>query len=100
MCPSESRVVLNYDNISNLENRYKGAVIQPYTPGRSHAKYFMADTVHMNRRHNMTREQMCALAKDAAPLADRVVIDGMPDDLSHDGKVGYFPAHILAYATM
>lgn len=98
MCPSESKVILNYDNIPGLENRYKGAVIQPYNPGQSHAKYFMADTVHMTSRREMTKDQMYALAKDAAPLAEKVVIDGMPDNLSHDNKAGIFP--VRTFATM
>lgn len=93
MCPSDAKVILNYDNIPDLENRYKNAVIQPYQPGRSHARYYMADTVHMAKRWNMTKEQMHALAKEAAPLADRVVIDGMPDNPSFDNKTGIFPAH-------
>ena len=104
MCPADSKVILNYDNIPGLENRYKGAVIQPYDPGRSKAKYFMADTVHMTSRRGMTKDQMYALAKEAAPLADQVVIDGMPDNLSHDNKAGIFPVRTFAvhpvYATM
>ena len=104
MCPADSKVILNYDNIPGLENRYKGAVIQPYKPGASRAKYFMADTVHMTRREGMSREQMTKLAKKAAPLADQVVIDGMPDNLSYNNKAGIFPAHAFAvhtvYATM
>ena len=84
MCPSESKVILNYDNIPSLENRYKGAVIQPYNPGRSHAKYFMADTVHMTARFGMTRKEMIAMAKRAAPLAEKIIIDGLPDNPSHD----------------
>ena len=91
MCPSESRVILNYDNIPGLENRYRNAVIQPYYPGRSHARYYMADTVHMVKREGMTRNQMYMLAKDAAPLARRLVIDGIPDNISHDNKSGIFP---------
>jgi hypothetical protein len=84
MCPSESRVILNYDNIPGLESRYRNAVIQPYNPGRSHAKYYMADTVHMAWRRDMSCTDMERMAKDAAPLAERVVIDGMPDGQSHD----------------
>jgi len=80
------KVILNYDNVQGLESRYENAIIQPYEPGRSHAKYFMADTVHMNRRKGMTREQMFQMAKSAAPLAERVVIDGLPNDPSHDTK--------------
>lgn len=91
MCPSESKVILNYDNIPGLENRYKDAVIQPYQPGRSRPKYYMADTVHMVRRCGMTKEQMEAMALKAAPLARRLVIDGMPDNVSHDNKAGIFP---------
>lgn len=81
------KVILNYDNVQGLEMRYENAIIQPYEPGRSHAKYFMADTVHMNRRKGMTREQMFKLAKNAAPLAERVVIDGLPNDHSRDTKM-------------
>lgn len=84
MCPNESKVILNYDNIPDLESRYQDAVIQPYEPGPSHAKYYMADTVHMAWRHGMSRDQMTRLAKEAAPLAERVVIDGMPDGQSRD----------------
>lgn len=104
MCPAESKVILNYDNIPGLENRYKGAVIQPYNPGRSHAKYFMADTVHMTSRRGMTKDQMYALAKEAAPLAEKVVIEGVPDNYSHANKCGIFPVRTFAvhpvYATM
>ena len=81
------KVILDYDNIGGLENVYRNAVIQPYEPGPSHAKYYMADTVHMTRRKGMTREQMFKMAKDAAPLAERVVIDGLPEDHSHDTKM-------------
>ena len=100
MCPAESRVILNYDNIPDLENRYHNAVIQPYHPGRNHAKYYMADTVHMVRRCGMTREHMETMALNAAPLARRVVIDGMPYNPSHDGKAGIFPVFkVYAQAT-
>lgn len=95
MCPSESKVILNYDNVPGLENRYRNAVIQPYDPGQSHVKYYMADTVHMTWRRDMSRTDMERLAKQAAPLADRVVIDGMPDNPSHD----FFPPiHTFTYA--
>jgi len=101
---SESKVVLNLDGISNLEARYPSAIIQKYEGGRSKAKYFMADTVHMIRRKGMTREAMVRIAKDAAPLAEKIVIDGLPDNPSHDNKAGIFPAHTFAvrpvYVTM
>ncbi len=97
MCPAESRVILNYDNIPDLENRYRNAVIQPYNPGQSRAKYYMADTVHMNRRLGMSREQMAALAKDAAPLATTLVIEGMPEDASHDTRITTIPVHARAH---
>lgn len=84
MCPSESKVVLNYDNVPGLENRYPGAVIQPYNPGNSHAKYYMADTVFMYAKKGMSNEQMIQMARNAAPLAEKVVIDGVRDGLSHD----------------
>lgn len=104
MCPSDSKVILNYDNVPDLESRYQDAVIQPYEPGRSHAKYYMADTVHMTWKRGLSKEQMTRMAKEAAPLASRVVIDGMPDNLSHDNKAGIFTAHTFAvrpvYATM
>ena len=77
------KVILNYDNL-NLDGRYPVAIIQPYKPGASHAKYFMADTVVMTYRKGMTKAQMERMAKDAAPLAERVVIDGMPAVQSHD----------------
>ena len=92
------KVILNYDNVRGLESRYENAIIQPYEPGGSHAKYFMADTVHMNRRKGMTREQMFKMAKDAAPLAERVVIDGLPEDHSHDTKMLHYNyANAYAY---
>lgn len=96
MCPSESKVILNYDNVSGLENRYPDAIIQPYQPGRSKAKYYMADTVVIQKRKFMTKEQMCALAKDAAPLATHIIIDGMPDDRSHDNRSGSFRMYAFA----
>ena len=98
MCPAESRVVLNYDNIPDLENRYHNAVIQPYNPGRSKPKYLMVDTVHMVKRNGMSREQMFALAKEAAPLAVRLVVDGMPDNASHDNKTGIFNTFKFMFA--
>ena len=98
MCPSESHVVLNYDNIPDLENRYKGAIIQPYNPGRSKPKYYMADTVHMVKREGMTKEQMYALAKEAAPLAVLFVVDGLPDNPSNDNKAGIFPMFNFMFA--
>lgn len=95
MCPSESRVILNYDNIQGLENRYRNAVIQPYEPGHSHPKYYMVDTVHMVRRDGMTWEQMYRMAKAAAPLAQRLVVDGLPDNESHDNKTGAVPVSVF-----
>ena len=90
MCPSESKVILNYDNIPGLENRYRNAVIQPYQPGRSKARYYMADTVFMRRHYGMSREQMAKLAKEAAPLATKLIIEGVADNPSHDNKTGLF----------
>ena len=95
---SESKVVLNLDGISNLETRYPSAIIQKYEGGRSKAKYFMVDTVHMIRRKGMTREAMFKLAKDAAPLAEKVVIEGLYDNPSHDNKAGNFQPRMYAYA--
>ena len=91
MRTSESKVILNYDNVRNLENRYPDAVIRPYDPGPSKAKEYMADTVFMRRRYGMSREQMAKLAKDAAPLATRLIIEGCADNPSHDNKAGIFP---------
>ena len=96
MCPAESKVILNYDNIPDLENRYKDAVIQPYDPGHSRPKYYMVDTVHMINRKGMTWEGMYALAKEAAPLVERLVVDGKPDDISHDHRTGMMPASAFA----
>lgn len=101
MCPnatSESKVILNYDNVSGLEHRYPDAIIQPYQPGRSKAKYYMADTVHMTSRRGMTKDQMYALAKDAAPLATKLIIEGVADDPSHDNKAGIFQPRMYAYS--
>lgn len=95
MCPADSKVILNYDNVPDLENRYKGAVIQPYEPGASRAKYFMADTVHMTRRHGMSWEQMYTLAKQAAPLAVHLVVDGMPADISKEENTGAVPVSMF-----
>lgn len=97
MCPTDSKVILNYDNIQGLENRYKDAVIQPYDPGHSRPKYYMVDTVHMINRKGMTWEGMYALAKEAAPLAERLVVDGRPDDISHDHKTGAMPVAAFTY---
>lgn len=87
---SESKVILNYDNIKGLEIRFPDAIIQPYQPGRSKPKYYMADTVLMHRKRGMSREQMCGMAKEAAPLASKIIIEGMPDNFSHDNKCGIF----------
>ena len=95
---SESKVVLNLDGISNLEARYPSAIIQKYEGGRSRAKYYMADTVHMKRRKGMTKEGMFKIAKEAAPLAEKIVIEGVPDNYSHDNKCGVFQPRVYAYA--
>lgn len=94
----ESKVILNLDNVAGLESRYPGAIIQAYAPGASRAPYFMADTVHMKRRTGMTRAAMFRLAKDAAPLAEKVVIEGLPDNPSHDNSAGNFQPRLYAYA--
>lgn len=93
----ESKVILNLDGVKDLELRYPGAIIQTYE-GRSKAKYFMADTVHMKRRAGMTRAAMFRLAKDAAPLAEKVVIEGLYDNPSHDNSAGNFQPRLYAYA--
>ena len=77
------KVILNYDGL-DIAARYPDAIIQKVEPGASHAKYYMADTVVMTYRKGMTKAQMERMAKDAAPLAERVVIDGMPAVQSHD----------------
>lgn len=86
------KVILNYDNL-NLDGRYPDAIIQKFEPGASHAKYYMADTVHMKRRTAMKWEDMYRMAKDAAPLMEKLVIEEVPlHNLSHDGKEGIFTA--------
>lgn len=93
---SESKVVLNFDGISNLEARYPSAIIQKYEGGRSKAKYYMADTVHMIRRKGMTKEAMFKIAKDAAPLAEKIVIENDYDNFSHDNRCGIFQPRMYA----
>lgn len=94
----ESKVILNLDGVKDLELRYPSAIIQKYEGGRSKAKYFMADTVHMIRRKGMTREAMFKIAKDAAPLAEKIVIESVPDNYSHDNKCGIFHPRMYTYA--
>ncbi len=88
------KVVLNYDNL-NLDSRYPDAIIQKFEPGASHARYYMADTVHMIRRHGMSWEQMYSLAKQAAPLAVHLVVDGMPADISKEENTGAVPVSMF-----
>ena len=86
------KVVLNYDGL-DIAARYPDAIIQPYQPGASHAKYYMADTVHMKRRDAMKWEDMYGMAKKAAPLMAKLVIEELPvHNPAHDGKDGIFTA--------
>ena len=86
------KVILNYDNL-NLDGRYPDAIIQKFDPGASHARYYMADTVHMKRRPDMKWEDMYSLAKASAPLMEKLVIEDLPvHNWSHDGKEGVFTA--------
>jgi len=91
------KVILNYDGL-DIAARYPDAIIQSYNPGVSHAKYFMADTVHMKRRTGMTQSAMFRLAKDAAPLAEKVVIEDLPDNPSYDNSAGKFRPRMYAHA--
>lgn len=92
---SEAHVVLNYDNLPDLESRYPEAVIQPYVVWPSRDPYLMADTVHMKYRPGLTEEQMGVMARKAAPLCARVVIDGKPDGASHAKKTTIFPLNAM-----
>lgn len=86
------KVILNYDNL-NLDGRYPDAIIQPYQPGASHAKYYMADTVHMKRRPDMKWEDVYGMAKKAAPLMEKLVVEELPvHNPAHEGKEGIFTA--------
>ena len=88
MCPmtNEPKVILNYDNVPGLAVRWPGTVIRP-NPGRSHAVDHMADTVYMMRRPLLSRDDMLRLAKKAAPLASRVIIEDCHADPSHDTRI-------------
>ena len=86
------KVILNYDNV-DLDGRYPDAIIQPYNPGASRARYYMADTVHMKRRPDMKWEDMYEMAKKAAPLMEKLVVEELPvHNPAHDGKEGVFTA--------
>ena len=86
------KVILNYDNL-NLDGRYPDAIIQKFDPGASHARYYMADTVHMKRRPDMKWEDMYEMAKKAAPLMEKLVVEELPvHNPAHDGKEGVFTA--------
>lgn len=84
------KVILNYDNVPGLEEKYRGCLIQPFIQSPSRDPYLMADTVYMVRKPNLTSEQMCSLARKAAPLAETVIVENLPLDHSHDGKKGVF----------
>lgn len=96
MCPAESKVILNYDNVEGLDKRYENAIVQSYNPGGSHAKYYMADTVYMLHRKGVARESMCKMAKDAAPLATKLIIEGSEEGRSHD--IPYRNPRMYAFA--
>ena len=83
MCPvtNEPKVILNYDSLPGLENRWPTAVIRPLSGSRE--PDYMADTVCIVQRYGMSTEQVCAMARKAAPLARTVFIDGYTNP-SHD----------------
>ena len=88
-----AKVILNYDLLPGLERQFPGAVLVPFVPGGSHARFSMCDTVVMADRKALTREQMCAYARKAAPLAKDVIVLGRSTDPSHDTKMAKFPAN-------
>ena len=85
----EPKVILNYDNLEGLEIRYPQAVIQKNEPRHfkgSMPGYFMADTVIMKNRPGLSSNELCAMARRAAPLATRIIVLGRAIDPSHDTK--------------
>ncbi len=95
MEPRAMCVILNYDNIPGIDRRFPDAVIRANIGGRW-VPDMMADTVYMLRKPDMSREDMCRMAKKAAPLAKTVIIEGLAADPSHDTRIS---SHRL-YAAM
>ena len=88
-----SKVILNYDCLPGLDRRFPDAVLIPFIPGGSQAKFSMCDTVVMADRPAISTEQMCAYARKAAPLAKDVIVLGRSSDPSHGTKQAKFPAN-------